>query len=161
MSRRPLPPGRSLGNTISFPVNVSSRAFRCASSTSRFPLSQLDGNSIKLKDLPIHFCWKPVGEDARQAEWKDPISQKASTTTNGIHGGPSWSARDAPVRYDPHRTGYGRIPSNPPRVRSPPPCLIEQGILGVDPRHRTRGKITRGCRYLRTGVPPLAMSRLV
>jgi len=143
MSRPPPPPpGCSLGDNISFPIDVSSRAFRRARSDSCFPLTQIDERSVCIMDLSVNLCWKVGGEEACQ-KGNNSVSGIASADDT-IHGGPSRSARVVEGFHDPHRTGYGRIPSKAVRVRVPPPCPYDRGILGVDPWRRTRGEIRGG-----------------
>ena len=124
------PPGRAIGETISFPIDSTSRAFRRARSESNFPLEKLERSSTKLKFVPIQLQWRSAGNA------KELDSNFGGCQREGVAA----MRATKPLAVDPHRTGFGRNPVTT-RYRSPPPCPIRAGVLGVDPGGRTRGNI--------------------
>ena len=125
---RALPPGRALGRNLSFPIDSSSRALHRSKSERDFPLESLGRASVRLKFTPLELKWRSAGaeKEGREGKSSDDVGRKSS-----------------PARVDPHRTGFGRIPTTT-KVRSPPPCPSRAGVLGVDPGFSTRGAIAGG-----------------
>lgn len=88
-------------------------------------MEQINQTTIHVKHTPIQFCWKSARKEEK-------------------HGGAGGGKENAgELKVDPHRTGFGRNPANPP-VRTPLPCWDLCGILGIDPRKSTCGEIAHG-----------------
>jgi len=140
-SRRPLPPRRSLGDTVSLPIDTSSHAFRRTHSEPRFSFERTDKSSVLIKEIPICLQWR----SARDVAGRVPEMEGRTTSPRSAPGvgNPIRNMAGPPLSvsgevHDPHRTGFGRIPPKPTRVRSPPLCKLIGGILGVHPCTETR-----------------------
>lgn len=130
-----VPPERTLGAYVSFPIDPNSRAFRRSKSESGFPIESLDLATMNLKHVLIQFCWRSVEE---QLDRDQVASEQRKDKGRGQSG-----FSEIPVKVDIHRTGFGRNPTTSGQ-RSPPPCLIQAGILGVVPSCGTRSEIGAG-----------------
>lgn len=113
--------GRGLSDTVCLPVDASTRAFRRACSEPRFPFDKVERDSVVLRDVPIQFRW---GSKSGDGETLSPEMEKPSSST----------ARNSPASgFDPHRTGFGPIPSHPQMTRLPPIHPNRVGLLGPQP----------------------------
>jgi len=72
----------------------------------------LERNAVKLKAAPI----RSVEEEGGASPEKKGIDTAKGDQSRG------W--------FDPHRTGFGKNPITPVRVRSPPRVKVVEGILG-------------------------------
>jgi hypothetical protein len=68
-----------------------------------------------------------------QFRWRMPVHLDKMPHVGDLHE----STSRAPV--DPHRWGFGRIPSKPLPVRSPPPVAVTGGVLGAHSSTSTCG----------------------
>lgn len=125
MARRPPPVGRGLSHTLCFPVDTSTRAFRRAWSEPRFPAEGFEGSTVQLKGAPIQLRWRSA-------------RQQAGVEGDSLVKASPWTKDE--VRVDPHLVGFGRNPSHPPKVRTPPPSKGHQGLRGVHPSMSMRGE---------------------
>jgi len=124
---RPVPPGRHLGTSLSFPFDSSCVSRRSKSEVSSL-LEHFDSKSVDLRNVPIQFRWQSAHQPEREIPKE---SQKLVSERERI------AAEGSSLQVDPHRTGFGKIPKSG-AVRLPPVCRIREGILGVDPFHGTR-----------------------
>jgi hypothetical protein len=111
------------GQPLRFPVDLSSRASRRACLEPRFP-GQLGKDSILLKDTPIQLCW---GSRSPTKQSDKGVSIQGSPEKKTVAERPAW---------DPHRVGFGPIPS---KFRNPPGMKDANSILGEIPSSGRRG----------------------
>lgn len=125
MFRSP-PTGRALGNTVSLPVDASTRAFRRACSDPRFPFERLERDAVTLKEVSIQLRWPSC---PTKGETPVPVTERTSLPP----------VRNSPVNdFDPHRQGFSPIQTTL-QPKRPPRCKVVTGVLGSHPLEGTRG----------------------
>lgn len=111
----------------SLPVDTSTRVFRRACSEPRFPFERVERESVILKKASIQLRW---------------LSGRAPDSAEPGHRGAPPTAK-SPTRGEPeagpHQWGFGPVPLVQHPSRSPPLCLVRDGVLGPQPPAHASG----------------------
>jgi hypothetical protein len=120
------------GKPLGFPVDTSTRGFRRAASEPRFPVKRFEKDAVVLRDAPIRFHCK-TGARSRSSSRQDKEEDAPPPET--------MTKRH---QYDPHRVGFGPLPTIETKVRTPPTAQVMEGIIGKSPCEQTRVKLGLG-----------------